>query len=89
MKKSIAFFAISMSLFAGSALAERSREINVSNDSATKTHTREVSGTTATGKSYSVTSSTQKIEDGRVHSVSATGPNGNAAGGSTTVTHSK
>jgi hypothetical protein len=52
------------------------RDISVSNDAATKTRTRDVSGTTYSGKSYSGEAVTQKTADGYTRDSSRTGPNG-------------
>lgn len=54
--------------------AERRTNVNV--DSETKTRTRTVEGTTFQGKAYTGSSTTQRTEDGYVHTGTQVGPNG-------------
>ncbi len=55
------------------------RHVGVVNDAESKTHTREMSGTTYNGKSYSGESVTQKTDNGYTRSGDVSGPNGNTA----------
>jgi len=53
--------------------------VSVVNDKDSKTHNRDVTGTTYEGKSYSASSVTQKTADGYTRTGSATGPDGKTA----------
>jgi hypothetical protein len=52
------------------------RDMTVTNDAQTKTHTREVSGTTMSGKNYSSESVLQKTDSGYTRESTRTNPNG-------------
>lgn len=52
------------------------RDMTVTNDPATQTHTRDISGTTMNGKTYSSESVTQKTDTGFTRDTTRTGPNG-------------
>jgi len=53
--------------------------VSVANDKDSTTHSRDVSGTTFDGKSYSASSVTQKTDNGYMRTGSATGPDGKTA----------
>lgn len=63
--------------------------VGVVNDAETKTHTRDVSGTTYNGKSYSGESVTQKTDNGYTRSGEFTGPNGKTSTRDVTATVDK